>query len=116
MIDRQRQEAIRSKGFSIVDTRNGNEAPIKYGKIKVGAKTLDDAVLDLGSLKKANATYANKGWVLKCLAENNIPALREISNYFYRTSGIYYRVCNYISTLYRYDWYIVPEILDDNVK
>ena len=116
MIDRQRQEQIRSKGFSIVDTRRGNEAPIEYGRIKVGTKTLDDATLNLGSLKKINPTYADKRWILRALAENNVPVLREISNYFYRTSGIYSRVCNYIATLYRYDWYIVPEVLDDKIK
>lgn len=114
MIDRQ--EAIRSKGFSIVDRRRDVDAPVDYGKIKVGTKTLEDAVLNLGTIRKVNTMYTNKGYILRCLAENNIPALREISNYFYRTSGIYFRVCNYISTLYRYDWYIVPEILDDNVK
>jgi hypothetical protein len=42
--------------------------------------------------------------------------LREISNFFYRTNGIYKNVCNYFSFLYRYDWYIVPEVYDDSVK
>ena len=62
MIDRQEQ--IRSKGFNIVDTRRGNEAPITYGKIKVGAKTLDDATLNLGMLRKINPRFADKRWVL----------------------------------------------------
>jgi hypothetical protein len=42
--------------------------------------------------------------------------LRDISNYFYKTSGIYSRVCNYFATLYRYDWYVVPESYDEKVK
>jgi hypothetical protein len=42
--------------------------------------------------------------------------LREISNYFYKASGIYQRVCNYAATMYRYDWYVVPEVFDEASK
>lgn len=42
--------------------------------------------------------------------------IREISNYFYTVSGIYQNVCDYYSYMYRYDWYITPEIYDDTVK
>ena len=41
--------------------------------------------------------------------------MREISEYFYRASGIYQKACNYFATLYRYDWYIVPEVYNDNL-
>ncbi len=44
---RNRQEEIRSKGFDMINSRRGYEGPIDYGKIKVGTKTLDDAVLNL---------------------------------------------------------------------
>jgi hypothetical protein len=64
----------------------------------------------------ANRNYGNKALILKALAEQDVNTLREISNYFYRTSGIYQRACNYFATMYRYDWYIVPEIYDDNMK
>lgn len=40
--------------------------------------------------------------------------LREISKIFYSFSGIYQRICNYFAYLYRYDWYVSPEILTDN--
>lgn len=50
--------------------------------------------------------------VLKALYERNLPLLREISNYFYSISGIYQTTCDYLSNLYRYDWYVVPEIFD----
>jgi hypothetical protein len=90
--------------------------PTSYGKIKVGVKTLNDATLALGSLAMANRNYGNKALILKALAEQDVNTLREISNYFYRTSGIYQRACNYFATMYRYDWYIVPEIYDDNMK
>ena len=85
---------------------------LNYGKIKVGSKILDDAILDLTTLKRVNKTYNNKQYILKALGDKDVVNLREISNYFYRTNGIYYRVCNYFASLYRFDWYVVPEIYD----
>lgn len=58
----------------------------------------------------------NKGTIFKALAENDLVELRRISNYFYNTSGIYQRTCDYFAFLYRYDWYIAPEIYDSKVK
>ena len=48
--------------------------------------------------------------------DNDVEKLREISDYFYKTSGIYQRVCNYAATMYRYDWYVVPEVYDEKIK
>lgn len=90
--------------------------PVDYGKIKVGTKTLEDAVLNLGAIPKVHKRYGNKHLVLKAMSERNLPLMREISNYFYNTNGIYSTVCNYFAHLYRYDWYIVPEIIDESVK
>ena len=87
-----------------------------YGKIKIGTKTLEDAVLNLGSIQKATKNQVNKGVIYRALADNDVEKLREISNYFYKTSGIYQRVCNYFATMYRYDWYVVPEVYDTSVK
>ena len=89
-------------------------AATQYGKIKVGVKTLDDAVMNLGSLKKGNRSYSDKGSVMKALSDKNIATLREISNYFYQTNGLYEKACNTIATMYRYDWYLVPEIFDES--
>lgn len=41
--------------------------------------------------------------------------MREISNYFYNTNGIYSRVCDYYAGLFRYDWYIIPEIFEEEI-
>ena len=101
-----RQEEIRSKGFIVKD----------YGKIKVSTTTLNEATLNLGTIAAANKNYGNKALVLKALAEQDVNLLREISNYFYRTSGIYQRACNYFATMYRYDWYIVPECYDTDAN
>lgn len=87
-----------------------------YGKIKIGTKSLEDAVLNLGSIQRETRGLINKAVIYRALADNDIEKLREISNYFYKTSGIYQRVCNYFATMYRYDWYVVPEIYDEFVK
>ena len=100
-----RQEAIHSKGFEMGGTT--------YGKVKIGTKSLEDAVLNLGSIQKETKNSINKAVIYRALADNDMEKLREISNYFYKTSGIYQRVCNYFATMYRYDWYVVPEVYDN---
>lgn len=99
-------EIIHDKGFDMS----------AYGKMKVGVKTLDDATLDLGYLKKIDRNLYDKYIVMRALVDRDIETLRAISNSFYISSGIYQKVCDYAAYLYRYDWYIVPEIYDDNAK
>lgn len=116
MENENRQEAIHEKGFNINYPYNSNEPIVDYNKIKIGIKSVEDAVLNLGALQKTDKKIYNKYNILKAIATNDVITLRKISNYFYRTSGIYWRVCNYMAQLYRYDWYIVPEIFDDKTK
>lgn len=108
------QEEIHSKGFAMFD--NSYQAEQQYKRVKIGMLNLEDAVLNLGSLKKANLSYCNKSEVLRALANKDYPTLREISNYFYEMSGIYERACKYLAFLYRYDWYVVPYVDDDSVS
>ena len=79
-----RQEQIYSKGFNM-----NNNSNIDYSKVKVGVKTLDDAILNLGALKKLEKNYGNKAMVLQALAQKDMVTLREISEYFYAINGIY---------------------------
>ena len=91
----------------------------EYKKIKVGLKTLDDAVVDLGLVKNnlpKTLPFGNKAIFYKALAENDYKILREFSRFFYKSDGIYQKLCQYVAFMYRYDWYIVPEIFDDSVK
>ena len=114
---RNRQEEIRAKGFDITGgVKRDYDGPLEYNSIRVGTKTLEDAVLNLGSIRKAHKDYGDKCFVLQAMGQRNLPLMREISNYFYDTNGIYSRICDYFAYLYRYDWYIVPEIFDENVK
>lgn len=88
---------------------------LEFGSLKIGKKTLEDVILNLDSLKaRAQKNYSNKNAILKALADKDAKTLREISDYFYRTNGIYFRVCNYFAQMYRYDWYIVPEVYDES--
>ena len=84
--------------------------------MKIGNKTLEDVALDLNTSKRGNKNYTNKDFITKALMDKDVETLREISNYYYRTNGIYFRISNYFAQMYRYDWYIVDEIYDDNVN
>ena len=89
------------------------ETPVDYSKIKVGVKTLEDAIFSLGDLNKSGKhMLVDKERIMRALADNDLETLREISDYFYRTNGIYQKACNYLAFLYRYDWYIAVENQD----
>lgn len=85
---------------------------IDFSKIRVGVKNLDDAVVNLGDLKKINPRLADKNTVLNAINNADIETMRDISNFFYKTSGIYSRLCRYMAYLYRYDWFVTPFIPD----
>ena len=115
-----RREEIKKKGFSmqIVDNlKNTTDTsainsfePVDFSKIKIGAKTLTDAVYNLGDLKKVDRRLTNKEYILKAIHGCDFEAMREISNFYYKTSGIYARLCRYMAYLYRYDWLVTPYI------
>lgn len=102
-------EDIHAKGFDMF-SKHVETPQTDFNSIKVGVKKLEDATLNLESLKKVNRDFGNKIYVLQALANKDLDALREISEFFFRTNGIYQRVCCYFATMYRYDWYIVPEV------
>ena len=88
---------------------------LEFGRMKIGKKSFEDLSLSLSALKQTNRNYNNKTAILKALANKDVNSLREVSDYFYRTNGIYFRICNYFAQMYRYDWYIVNETYDDKV-
>ena len=125
---RNRVEEIKTKGFNIIQGSNDIEspvtknlefrdfAPIDYSKIKIGAKNLDDAIFKLGDLNKANPRLADKNTVLRAIDEYDLKTMREISNFFYKTSGIYSRILRYMAFMYRYDWFLTPYVNDEKTK
>ena len=115
-----RKEEIKKKGFRMSfangtinsETQNGF-VPVDFAKIKVGAKTLEDAILDLGDYQKVDKRLTQKEAIFKSLYNNDYEEMREISNFYFETSGIYSRLCKYMAYMYRYDWMVTPYINED---
>ena len=110
---KDRMAAIKQKGFQMRMARDTNDqsyVPTDFNKIKVGLKSLDDAIVSYGALGKTNPRLGEKTNVLNAINNNKIDDMRQISDYFYKTSGIYSRLCRYMAYLYKYDWFITPYI------
>lgn len=113
-----KNEEIKSKGFHIPlisDTRELYQANqrknLDFTKLKVGLKTLEDAVITgAGDLKKISPTLADKKEVLSAISKQDYEKMREISDFFFRTNGIYQRLCKYMAQLYCYDWMVTPYV------
>lgn len=88
------------------------QAEREYARMRLGLKMIDDAILDLGTLKKTGRVV-DKNYILSALGRRDLPTLRQISNQFYEISGIYRRACEYQAQIYRYDWYITPYLDKD---
>ena len=118
-------EEIKAKGFNIVRTRDTDYsgssgyqgAPgLDFSKIKVGTQTLDDAIIKLGELKKINPNLATKGNVLRAIHEYDLKTMRDISEFFYKISGIYARIIRYMAFMYRFDWMVTPYVNDEKAN
>ena len=113
---------IKSKGFDMTtkddlySSINQDFVPTDFSKIRVGAKYLSDAVLKLGDLKRVNPNLVDKKIVLEAIHRGDINKMRDISNYFYKISGIYQRLCRYMAYMYKYDWIVTPYYPSDSVK
>lgn len=88
------------------------QAEKEYARMRLGLKMIDDAILDLGTLKKTGRMI-DKNYILNALGRRDLSTLRQISNEFYEISGIYRRACEYQAEIYRYDWYITPYLDKD---
>ena len=109
MIDRVAR--IKSKGFNMNLAKDTDDRySTDFSKIKVGLQTLDDAIISYGTFKKTNPRLGSKANVLKAIDDYDVEEMRQISNFFYKTSGIYARLCRYMAYLYKYDWFITPYI------
>ena len=122
---RNRIEEIKAKGFNMMTPRDADQShlsryqglpAVDFNKIKIGAKTLDDAIFKLGDLQKINPQLANKGEVLRAIDTYDLIKMRQISDFFYKTSGIYARMIRYMAFMYRYDWMVTPYVNDESMK
>ena len=107
-----RLEKIHAKGFDISTPRS---TPIEgnvikdtdYSRIKIGIKSLDDAIINLGDYRKINPSMTKEN-IQQAIARGDINFLRDASDFFFKVSGIYSRLCKHLANFYRYDWYITP--------
>ena len=124
---RNRQEEIKAKGFNLVpgqpDTYSnrptgfqGKPPSLDFNKLKVGTQILDDAIFRFGDFCKINPRLANKPNVLRAIDNYDLKTMREISEFFYKTSGIYSRIIRYMAFMYCYDWFVTPFVNDKEVK
>lgn len=68
-----RIEEIKKKGFEMRLNDTIEQSPVlDFSKIKVGIKTLDDAILDLGELKKIDPRLADKKTILKAIHNQDL--------------------------------------------
>jgi hypothetical protein len=103
-----RQEEIRSKGFRMDQAH--------FNRMRINRRTIDNVLMQLGALENTKNYRKGKNEILRALGDGDINSLRSVSQYFFRTNGIYTRACNYLAQMYRYDWYIVPEVYDKKTK
>lgn len=118
---KRRQQEIKQKGFNLISEGIGPYQeeeeddpfePVDFSKMRVGLRTMNNVLINLGSYKKINPRYGDKGFVLTAIYKHDYKTLVEISNYFYESSGIYSRLCKYLAFLYRFDWYVTPYAID----
>ncbi len=115
MDNKDKQELVHKKGFDMIKAPTSSIDT--YARLKLGKKEYDDALVDLRYYEKKNLKgFCNKEFILAALANNDLPVIREISRYFYRTNGIYQKVINTFATMYRYDWYVATEDVTDSAN
>ena len=115
MRDIRSTQASRNLNMRLLSNRddipiNPETGIIDYSKIKVGIRTLEDAIVPVSPLKKVNPRFTDKEYVLRVIDQGDVLGLKNISEFYYKTSGIYARLCRYLAYLYRYDWYVIPFI------
>ena len=79
-----------------------------FSKIRVGVKTLDDAIISLGDYRRINPQLGDKKLIQEAINKCDIFKMREVSRFFMRISGIYSRLVKHLANFYRYDWLLTP--------
>ena len=107
----ERTRRIKQKGFYMpLADKTQNIPTTDFSKLRIGIQTLQDAVFEYGSYARANSSLGNKDYVLKAINDYNLDKMRQISEFYYRSDGIYQRLCRYMAFLYKYDWFVTPYI------
>lgn len=84
------------------------DVPVDFSRIRIGIKSLDDAVISLGDYKKINPKFGDKKFIQDTINKGDLVMMREISKFYFRISGIYSRLVKHLANFYRYDWVLTP--------
>lgn len=98
-----------------LDTGHGS---LDFSSIKVGRKRLgDDTVADVERVLEAVSRNRpiRKENVERAFKNNDVKAMRKMSDYFFKTNGIYAELCRYMANLYKYDWFVTPIRIDEHI-
>lgn len=108
---KQNLGAITPIGKDTNEAYDPTKRNLDFSKLKIGTKTIDDVLLsDFGVVQKINPRYASKKDILQAINNCDYSFLREVSDFYFRTNGIYSRLCKYMSNLYCYDWMLTSYV------
>ena len=93
---------------------NGVIPEMNFGRMKVGIRSLDDAIISLGAYKKLNPKMTKEN-IQRAITMGDIEAMREASEFYFKISGIYSRLCKHLANFYRYDWTSTPFSFSDKI-
>lgn len=101
-----------------LSSSNDESMASAFNKIKVGRTNISGDIASIinGAMSGTNNRKIDRDKIEKAIQTNSTKDLRAISDYFFRTSGIYSRLCRYMAYLYKYDWIIVPRRLSEQVS
>lgn len=89
--------------FGLSAASRDTHTPTDYNKIRVGKSVLkDDAFLNTDYLKPKNRRLKRPD-IERAIERQDLKKIRDISEYFFYSNGIYQRLCRYMAYLYRYD-------------
>jgi len=106
----------KSKSHTIKQEPHIDKDVVDYSKMRIGLKTVDDATINIKTAL-ADIGYGSvaKADLIQALAEHDYDTIREASDLFFQSSGIYKRACEYLAFLYKYDFYTIPYIEDESI-
>ena len=107
--DLDRQTKIHDMGFKMTTASRSDvmidDNVVDYSKVKLGngpVKPTTDATINLKTaMRTVSANYTDKTQILQAIENNDTDTLREISDFYYKTSGIYKRAAIYLSSCFR---------------
>ena len=98
---------------------NNNSYAQEFNKLTIGKRTLsNDVTLEINNLIAdiTGRKTVSQDTVRQAISNKDTAKMKAISNSFFLSSGIYKRLCLYMSSLFRYDWFLIPIMLDDKIR